>query len=679
MKSHVARGLLVLASVAGLWAATVPLAAVAAEESGAAVASLHAVDAALPVRPEDFSADPSAALAAAVEAVDAEASAAAESLATAEPAAALDTAARLLESKRRVDARVDALLALRGAWAGVGDSPDARAAVRHYLRATTRMFDLSGRLRYLLIDGLTTARERLRGRPEYDALVARVIKYRSAAGAHVVAQDLAEAAEADGPAPGYDPRQAARLIQALTAVGQSGELELLGPVGALVARRPSPAVLLAAVAAVEQLGLPQSPRPDPIEELPPPTVTAASLRAALAGLSPSRLTAAQERQRQAWLAWLVDRERSGLAEDAYRLGRFDVRPGDWLLMRNPSPYNLFTDLSPGLFTHVGVVTDETGPDGVRRLVLVDLPERGDRIPATNVETYVLRTLHYTFLRHPDPAVARAMADAARDLIGCPSKFDLTFRTSRVTARQGQSLRGQPVNTYCAGFLLLCALQSPASRAEFFPLEEFPAGGKLLANFEKLGLSLGDDLISPTGALFSPRLELVGMREPMYDPRRQVEETVFDHFARRMVTGDLTPTPDLYQFLRLKLAEAASGNPLLAEALAKANNVSAEMDLVAAAKAGAVIEALDEIAFGASDEFEIAWEALRAGPRDELIAQGFTPEDLEGVDAYRQLHADLYGPYAAGRLSARDLRARLVAFYQDFGRRGVEARFFAPAK
>jgi hypothetical protein len=42
-------------------------------------------------------------------------------------------------------------------------------------------------------------------------------------------------------------------------------------------------------------------------------------------------------------------------------------------MRNPSPYNLFTDLAPGLFTHVGVVAVETGSDGKRRMVVVDLP------------------------------------------------------------------------------------------------------------------------------------------------------------------------------------------------------------------------------------------------------------------------------------------------------------------
>ena len=117
------------------------------------------------------------------------------------------------------------------------------------------------------------------------------------------------------------------------------------------------------------------------------------------------------------MAWLDERAHKGLTEDRLRLGLFEVQPGDWLLMRNPSPYNLFTDLSPGLFTHVGVVAAETGKDGIRRLVLVDLPERGTTMPATNVDAFVNRSLHYVFLRHPDPAVAKKMGETAAEVIG----------------------------------------------------------------------------------------------------------------------------------------------------------------------------------------------------------------------------------------------------------------------
>ncbi len=88
----------------------------------------------------------------------------------------------------------------------------------------------------------------------------------------------------------------------------------------------------------------------------------------------------------------------------------------------PLAYNLFTDLAPGLFTHVGVLAWEEGTDGVRRLVVVDLPERGTKIPATNVDLFLQRTLNYVFLRHKDPQVAAQMGQAAADCIGNPSEL-----------------------------------------------------------------------------------------------------------------------------------------------------------------------------------------------------------------------------------------------------------------
>ena len=61
-----------------------------------------------------------------------------------------------------------------------------------------------------------------------------------------------------------------------------------------------------------------------------------------------------------------------------------------------------------------------------------------------------------------------------------------------------------------------------------------------------------------------------------------------------------------QALREKLAGLSKYNPWLAQALAKANNVSEHLDLESAAKAAAVIETLDEIA----DEGLHGYEAAR---------------------------------------------------------------------
>ncbi len=204
------------------------------------------------------------------------------------------------------------------------------------------------------------------------------------------------------------------------------------------------------------------------------------------------------------LAWLAARNEHGLEENTYRIGNFDVRPGDWLLMRNPSPYNLFTDLAPGLFTHVGVVTLETGSDGKRRMVVVDLPERGTSMPATNVETFLDRTLNYVFLRIPDADAAVKMGNAAAAMIGNPTQFDMNFRTDRIASLKGKPLRGEKINTYCAGLLLLCALQTALpGREEFFPITETAAGGHTQEKSGEVGAIAGQRFrLAQRGAVFA---------------------------------------------------------------------------------------------------------------------------------------------------------------------------------
>ena len=97
------------------------------------------------------------------------------------------------------------------------------------------------------------------------------------------------------------------------------------------------------------------------------------------------------------------------------------------------------------------------------------------------------------------------------------------------------------------------------------------------------MSLGKDFISPTGALFSPKLVMVGRREPMYDPSREIEEAVFDHFADGLIDKKLTPTVDLFNSLRMKVAASSSQNQALARAMAAAAGVAEDTDLVAAAR------------------------------------------------------------------------------------------------
>ncbi|HVA46970.1 MAG TPA: hypothetical protein VNH11_11435 [Pirellulales bacterium] len=579
----------------------------------------------------------------------------------------------LLEAKNRADRLLDTTLELRRQFASLDDTPQRNASLCAYLAATSRLIDLSGRLRYLQVDAVNTAGPRLVARPgERLPLLDRFTRDKSSVGAFFAARFWI-APDEQGRLPRVDRTTRDRVLQLAGQVDEPALLPLL--VQSLIAPEASPEWTISLAEAIRRVGLPQEPWPDPLETLPPPPITPSRLHEVLADMPVSALPGDLARRHAELIAWLETLMRDGLSEPSYRIGTFEVRPGDFLLMRNPSPYNQFTDLSPGLFTHVGVVTLARGRDGTNRMVLVDLPERGNRIPAANVETYVQRSLHYCFLRHPDPQVAAGLAQAAHDVIGNESLFDLNFRLQGILGLKGQPLSGKKIETYCAGLLLLCAFQTSAPREEFFPVREHPRGGNTLENLAKLGLSMDDDFISPTGALFSQKLTLVGRREPMYDPRREVEEGVFDHFAWLLANRTLVPSPDWFQSLRLKLAEAASGNSVLAEALAKAARVNAQTDLVSAAKAAAVIETLDEIAFGASGEFLDAWDFLHDLPAEQLAREGEPAEDVADAARLQSRHAAVYQTFRAGRLSPRRLRMELVKYYTDSGKRELEQRFF----
>ncbi len=589
--------------------------------------------------------------------------------------ALLETVGHVLSAKNTVDRLLDDTLDVRRRFAALPDDPARHDELCAYLQAVTQLTDLSGRLRYLQVDALSAAIPRLIARPaEARRLLDRLLLERSSVGAFLAAQ-LCWATPEGVPAPPIDLAVQQKVLQLIVTTGETSVLPLL--IGLLDDAERQPKLAIAAAETIRRIGLPQEPWPQPRENLPPPPITPRKLREALGRIGVSQLRGDWARRHAELLRWLDVLVREGLTEHSYRMGPFDVQPGDWLLMRNPSPYNQFTDLTPGLFTHVGVVTLARGSDGIQRMVLVDLPERGSQIPAANVETYVLRSLNYCFLRHADATTAAAMGKAAREVIGNESVFDLNFRLGGVLDLQGQSLSGKKIETYCAGLLLLCALQTSAPREEFFPIPEHPAGGRTLENLAKLGLSMDDDFISPTGAMFSTRLRLVGRREPMYDPRREVEEAVFDHFAHLLATQTLVPSPDLFQSLRLKVAEASRGNALLAEALARAARVNAQTDLVSAAKAAAVVETLDEIAFGASREFLEARESLLDDPAAELARDGEPADEVAAIEQFQRRHAALYEAWQQGKLTPRRLRLDLVKYYSDLGKHELEQRFFAP--
>ncbi len=639
----------------------------------------HALDqflAAIPTSADDFSPDQTAKLTKLAPAADTWFADAAAVPEDAVASARLVVAERLIGAVQNLEATRQRTLGLRVKFAAQPHGPPRRERLASYVGTLNVLLDVIARANYTSLSAIDAIGYNLTEDPR---LLAKLTEHLAAAdcriGAVAIAPLLLDSDPSDAAKPLLSAEGQLAVLRSIAATKPAAALGVL----AEYIHTPDlpPHLALLAIETIRRIGLPQDPLPDVDPTLPKPEVTAGELHALLASIDVGRLEPKHVALQRDLLAWLERRRKQGVvADESLLLDGQEIRPGDWMLMRNPSPYNRFSDLSPGLFTHVGVVAATTGKDGMRRIVVVDLPERGTQLPATPVDTFVERTLNYAFLRHDNPAVARRMAEVAASIIGNPSQFDLNFRIDRVDKLRGQPLAGKKITTYCAGLLWLCGQETGRPREEFFPIPEQAAGGNTLANLAKLGISIGDDFVSPTGPLFAPQMSVAVWRAPMYSPASEIEQAVFDHFALGLRERELSPSLDQYQTLRLKLAEAAKTNDLLAKALAKANNVSEEMDLVSAAKAAAVVETLDEAAFGASAAFGQAFDAITLEDDDRGKVD---PAQRAGIDRARKTHADLNRRWLDYRLSGRELRQALVRHYIDHGRRQLDERFFSGPK
>jgi len=581
---------------------------------------------------------------------------------------------RVLAGKTRVDRLREQMFALRTEFVKEAAGEPRWLALRQYLRALNALTDLCGRLRFEQEEAITDAAYRVAAAPPMrDKLVDLLVRHRSSAGAEVMAWVLFD------PAPnapnGAKPASVATKQRVLEFLGQTGSFQVTPLLARFVREeRRHPQLVVTAADVLRRVGFPQDPRPGESDEVARPPITAADLLPILRRLPRESLPAETARLRDDLVQWLQARADRGLEDGSYALGTYLVRPGDWLLLRNPSPYNRVTEMHPGLFTHVGVVTTEKGSDGRQRLVVADLTTNGTHIRVSNVDVLIREYRHFLFLRHPDAATARTMAEVAASILGNEAAFDLNYRIENVSALKGQSKQGKLIKSYCAGLLLLCGQETQIERARLFPIEEHIRPGKMAKNLGEIGISFGARFVSPTGPLFSTEFAIVGQREPAYDPASEIEEAIYDHFADCLVKHDLLNRWDTMQNIRVTLATAAKDNPALARLLAQINNVNPAMDLMAAAKAAAVHENLEATATGTSKEFLEAFTALTTGSAEELRKDGYTDKQIAQYLLMRQRHADLYRAFRDNKMELDTLRRALIAHYIAAGRLEIEKRF-----
>ena len=218
----------------------------------------------------------------------------------------LHVAGTLLDAKDRVDALLNRTLATRTGFAAL-DAAAQHEAIRRFLVTTTGLIDLSGRLRYLQFDLLDLAVDNVSDRPiARERLLDLLIAHRSTIGAMAMVGLLYdpapdEAGNRPGPAPAQAPprgRGRRAAAAAAAAAAQAGDeaapptplatkrrvLQLIAASGdpamvddlADLARDPKtpPELIVEAIEAIRQIGLPQDLRPGQDPEVPKPAITA---------------------------------------------------------------------------------------------------------------------------------------------------------------------------------------------------------------------------------------------------------------------------------------------------------------------------------------------------------------------------------------------------------------------
>ncbi|WP_166825087.1 HEAT repeat domain-containing protein [Thalassoroseus pseudoceratinae] len=592
----------------------------------------------------------------------------------AEPQQHLNAIHQLHEAKSAVDDQIKRLLKKRSTIASLAGDEQRLESARKLLSAIDELIDLSGRLNYQLQQTIFFASHRFtRDNKQRAALVQRLADDESVIGTSLAATML------------IDPPKNSTIVaatpeiksQILRMLGRHGRQESLPWLLRFLESDPPATLKLLACDAIVRVGLPQNSLENAADD-ETPSITAAKLQEQLETIPPKDLSPSLRGHREVLINWLGQRIENGVNEQGYALGQTVLQPGDWILFRNPSPYNRFSQLTPGLFTHVGIVTLHTDADGYQRMVLVDLNERQTRIDGRNVETTLTLPLYYGVLRHSDPEVRQQMAVAAADMIGNEARFDLTFDTNRIDNLRETPLADQKIDTYCVGIVMLCAQRTDQPREEFFPIPEAVTTEQMAENLDRIGLQIGEGFRTPTGALFAKEMELVHLSEPMYDPGREIQQRIYDHFASRLNDSSLRPQQTLYQSLRIGVADLATDRPVLADALAAAAGVDRETDLAAAARAVAVVESLDAIAQSNSRDFNVVYRRIMQGPKvappaaDSTDAQRkFAAEREELVKRHQQLAEGLW----QRKISPATLETKLQNFYITRGQAELDKAFF----
>ncbi|MEZ6086597.1 MAG: hypothetical protein R3C05_00905 [Pirellulaceae bacterium] len=580
------------------------------------------------------------------------------------PSSTLSKSEQVFALNATVRQRIDQLWQLRVPIGQAAGTVQARRAAAGFLKTISAWVEFSGRLRFMTREHTQQAVKQL-PRADVKRLIASAQKHQIGVVAPAIAFVLVQPPPGNNAVPFDNPTR----LQLLEVIRTTREIDASASLFQLAQWPHTPDPLrLQIMKTMRAIGMPQGSNADA-------SGTAEAMLTHIEKMDASVLAPGDIELRSELKTWLDSLVEHGVTGNTFRWGSVEIRSGDWILQRNPSPYNRFTDLSPGLFTHVGIATEVVDDAGIRRIVIVDLPETGTRIQSEAADQFVSSSLHWIVLRHRRSEAAEAMGRVAAQLIGRASEFDLTFNLDLIPQQRGILSTKAPVRTYCAGFLALCAQEAGLQQDDLFPLTESPSSERCLANLEKLGMTM-TQFISPSGPLFSSDLEIVGTRPPMYAPDNVIREAVYDRFASRMAEDEFQMHETSTQRLRQQLAEISSEYTWVRAALAKVNDVNPALDLVVAGRVATLVENLDAIADAQSQAFSDALTLVRSSGLPANLDEESQLRMQRMLTNLRSEHPEWFAKWRAGDWSMHTLRQTLVQHYCQAGRHAVDVMFFS---
>ena len=321
-----------------------------------------------------------------------------------------------------------------------------------------------------------------------------------------------------------------RLIDLVRISGQTNLLEELALL--TEADGVDPLARLLAARCIEQFGVPQLARLTQPVEVPQSTVTARRIATAIERVRPSLPPSLQTDASSLALRLQSKAVQGAAPSETMRVMGIHFQRGDWILLREATPFTVASSLHPQCYHRIALVAHEAGTDGLGRLVVIDHTNNRLGVQVSSLDNWIAfvqeHTIAWCVLRPVDALLSQMIEQSA-----------LSLAVVRSSARESNERSSVFQDRSCFSSGLAVTRSALAATgvnpAIFFPLQESSPEGILGDNLKRLGVDLPDSFCSPTGLLLSKACIPIAMKIQAFDSRCGIRSAVFEYFDRSLCT------------------------------------------------------------------------------------------------------------------------------------------------